>query len=154
MTYNKNMLNFSFALPSVAWLAVLILSSIIEALSLSLTAIWFACGALVAFIFSLLGFSITVQSVCFLLVSCILLIFTRPIAVKFFKLKKTATNADSLIGQKCKLTKAISDLEKGSLVIKGITWSATTIGSQPIEEGAVCIIKEIQGNTLIVEKSE
>ena len=80
------------------WLALIVVLIIIEAVTVSLTTIWLAGGALVAFIFALFELPLWTQVVAFLAVSVILLAFTRPIAVKYFKSKIQKTNTDALIG--------------------------------------------------------
>ena len=64
----------------ILWLILLIILLVIEAISLELTTIWFAGGALVAAVASYFGAGVTLQWGLFLGVSLILLIFTRPAA--------------------------------------------------------------------------
>ena len=73
----------------IVWLGIMILMLVIEVATLGLTTIWFAGGALVATLLALLDVPILVQIIVFLIVSGILVYFTRPIAVK--KFNKTAT---------------------------------------------------------------
>ena len=67
----------------IIWLGVLAVLLIIEAITTGLTTIWFAGGALAAAIASYLEAGIVVQLILFLCVSLVLLIFTRPLAVKY-----------------------------------------------------------------------
>ena len=60
------------------WLAVFIILLIIEALTVGLVTIWFAGGALAAIAVNSLGMGMAGQCIVFLVVSCILLFFTRP----------------------------------------------------------------------------
>ena len=48
-------------MEGIVWLAILIVLVVIEIITLGLTTIWFAGGALAAFIASLLGAGIPVQ---------------------------------------------------------------------------------------------
>ena len=66
------------------WLAVMVIMLIIEIATLGITTIWFAGGALVAFVLAMFNVPFLVQIFVFLIVSFILLIFTRPVAVKYF----------------------------------------------------------------------
>ena len=68
------------------WLGIMILLLIIEAVTVGLTTIWFAAGALAAILASMLGIGITGQIILFSGVSLLLLIFTRPIAVRYITL--------------------------------------------------------------------
>ena len=67
----------------IGWLVVFVALVGIEVGTMALTTIWFAGGALAAFFMALAGLSFQVQMTVFLAVSFVLLIFTRPFAVKF-----------------------------------------------------------------------
>ena len=64
------------------WLGGVIVFAIAEALTLSLTSIWFACGSLAAMIFASFRAPIWLQCVAFLAVSLLTLWFTKPIVQK------------------------------------------------------------------------
>ena len=70
----------------IFWLVLLIACIVIEVPTMGLTTIWFAGGALVAVLAALLHAPIFVQVILFFLVSLLLLFFTRPLAVKYFKI--------------------------------------------------------------------
>ena len=76
----------------IFWLVLLIVCIGIEVLTLGLTTIWFAGGALVAIFASLLYAPVFVQIILFFLVSLLMLFFTRPIAVKYFNRDRVKTN--------------------------------------------------------------
>ena len=67
----------------IGWLVVFVALVGIEVGTMALTTIWFAGGALAAFFMALAGLSFQVQMTVFLAVSFVLLIFTRPLAVKY-----------------------------------------------------------------------
>ena len=79
------------------WLIVLAVFLVIEAITVGLTTIWFAGGALVAAIASGAGAGILVQWILFLVISLVLLIFTRPLAVRYMNKGVPKTNVNSLI---------------------------------------------------------
>ena len=91
------------------WLIVFAILIVIEACTMALTTIWFAGGALAAFFAALLGLSIRFQLTLFLLISFLLLVFTRPILIKFTGKNTEKTNADSLIGKKAKVLNKIDN---------------------------------------------
>ena len=68
----------------IIWLVLLIVAIVAEVLTMGLTTIWFAGGALVAIFAAILNAPVWLQVVLFLVVSLVLLIFTRPVAVKYF----------------------------------------------------------------------
>ncbi len=91
-------------MQTVYWLILFVILLIIEILTMGLTTIWFAGGALVAFVSGVIGFGLPVQVVAFLIVSVILLVLTRPLAVKYFNKERQKTNAESLIGEQALVT--------------------------------------------------
>ena len=94
------------------WLIVLAVFLVIEAITVGLTTIWFAGGALVAAIASGAGAGILVQWILFLVISLVLLIFTRPLAVRYMNKGVSKTNVNSLIGEKAVVIQKINNLEQ------------------------------------------
>ena len=90
----------SAGMISLGWLILLGILLIIEIITLGLTTIWFAGGALIAFLVAILGGAVWLQVVVFLAVSILLLLFTRPIAMKYMNKNVQKTNVDSLKGEK------------------------------------------------------
>ena len=140
----------------ILWIIVLIAAIAIEVATMGLTTIWFSGGALVAMIIELLHGSISLQIIVFLIVSLILLYFTRPIAVKYFNRERTSTNLDSLIGKKAVVTAAIHNLhETGQVMVEGKEWSARSKDSEvTFEKDSIVQIVSIKGVKLIVEASK
>lgn len=139
----------------IFWLGMFIVLLVIEIATMGLTTIWFAGGALMAFLASYLGFGWGVQIILFLAVSIALLVLTRPIAVKFFNQERQKTNAESLIGQKAIVKEEINTLQgTGRVDVNGMEWSAKADESDVIEVDAIVLIRGIQGVKLIVEKEE
>lgn len=138
------------------WLGLLAVLLIVEAVTAGLTTIWFSGGALIAAIAAWMGAGVLAQIVLFLAVSGVLLVFTRPLAVKYLNKDKVATNANSLIGKKAVVTIDIDNLaQTGQVLINDVEWTArTSDDSQKISKGAVVEIKEIRGVKLIVEKKK
>lgn len=119
---------------------------------MGLTAIWFAFGGLAALIAGLLGGPIWVQVICFLVVSILMLLLTRPLAVKYFKPGLKKTNVDAIPGKVGKVTETILPLEgKGQVKIDGQIWSAKVEdGVTVVEEGAVVTVVRVEGVKLVV----
>ena len=116
------------------WIGATLLFFIFEAISYSLTTIWMALGAVVAFIAASLGCPWYVQLVLFAASTVILFIFTRPFAIKYLKVGASKTNVDLIIGKQTIVTEEIDNLEsKGQIKVGGLYWSARS------EDG--CIIK-------------
>ena len=135
------------------WLALLIIFIIAECLTVGLISIWFAGGALIAMFVALLGASTVWQIVVFLVVSAILLIITRPIAVKYINNKKEKTNYQSVIGTVVKVIEKIDNLNQtGVAFADGKEWTARAIEDNIIlEKDTFAKVVEIEGVKLIVE---
>lgn len=109
----------------IFWIGLIIAFLIIEIITVGLTTIWFAGGALVALIACGLGMGTVGQVVLFFAVSFILLIFTRPVAVKYINPRHTKTNYEEAIGQKVRVIEAIDNREgRGKAMFNGVEWTA------------------------------
>lgn len=137
----------------IGWLVAFVILIGIEAATMALTTIWFAGGAVFAFFAAVLGFSIQTQLVVFLIVSFVLLLFTRPLAIRFVNRETVKTNVDGLIGRRAKVIKKIDNNEpSGAAVIDGQEWTARSADEAvTIPVGTHVVIKEVRGVKLIVE---
>ena len=138
---------------ALIWLGLFIILIVIELFTVGLTTIWFAAGALVALIAAACGAPLFVQIALFLVVSILMLVFTRPVAMKYFNGDRAKTNVESLIGRKGVVTGEIDNLRGcGQVTLNGMQWtarSATADGRIP--EGNVVTVQAIDGVKLIVE---
>lgn len=143
-------------MDTMVWLAIFIVLLVIEIITMGLTTIWFAGGALMALVMAFAGFGLPVQIGIFLVVSVALLILTRPIAVKYFNTERQKTNAESLIGQQAVVLEDVDTLHAAGLVeVNGQEWSAKT--DEPdgyILKDSIVSIEGIQGVKLIVKAKE
>lgn len=142
------------AMGPLIWLGIVALFLIIEAATVGLTTIWFAGGALIAAIAAWIGAGEAVQWILFIAVSLVLLIFTRPVAVRYMNKDVEKTNVERLIGQKAIVIQKVENLAQTGLVRVGdVEWMARTKSDDvQIPEKAVVVIKEVQGVKLIVEE--
>lgn len=147
------MINFQTVLPWI-WLGITVVLVVIEILTSGLTTIWFAASSFLMIFCALLKLPLWLQLILFTVISLLLLIFTRPILRKKIAVKKTPMNADALIGKKAVVVKPISELEKGTIKINGLEWTAATNDNSPLQVGDICIITKIQGATAIVTNQE
>lgn len=136
---------------SVMWLIVMVACLVVEVCTLGLASIWFAGGALLALIIALIGGPFWLQLLVFLVVSIVLLVFTRPVATKYFNQNRTKTNVESVVGKQAIVTVAIDNLKgQGQIVTDGMEWTARSLDSSVIEEGTVVVIEKIEGVKAIV----
>ncbi|MDD6805490.1 MAG: NfeD family protein [Lachnospiraceae bacterium] len=139
---------------TVFWLIVLVVLIATEIATMGLTTIWFAAGALVAAIISLLGGNVWWQVGIGLVVSLLLLFFTRPIAVKYFNRERVRTNVESLVGRQAIVISEVNNLQgTGQVNISGQEWSArASSDSVTYPVGSVVNVVAISGVKLIVEE--
>ena len=139
---------------TVFWLIVLVVLIATEIATMGLTTIWFAAGALVAAIISLLGGNVWWQVGIGLVVSLLLLFFTRPIAVKYFNRERVRTNVESLVGRQAIVISEVNNLQgTGQVNISGQEWSArASYDSVTYPVGSVVNVVAISGVKLIVEE--
>ena len=136
---------------SIIWLIVLVVCLVVEISTLGLTSIWFAGGALLAMLIAMIGGPLWLQVLIFLVTSVVLLIFTRPIARKYFNKNREKTNVNSKIGKQAIVTVTIDNLKgEGQIVTEGMEWTARSLDSSVIEEGSVVTIEIIEGVKAIV----
>ncbi len=140
----------------IFWAIIAVIALIIEALTAELVSCWFAPSALVAMILSPFVKNFLIQLAVFLGLSMLLLAVGRTIVKKKLNLRKTNLNADSLIGKTGVVQEPINNIsETGSVKIAGLVWTARSAHGEEIPEGAVVVIREIQGVKLIcVPKKE
>lgn len=138
---------------SIVWLVILAVLLVTEIATLGLTTIWFAGGALIAFLVSLLKGPLWLQVLLFLAVSVVLLIFTRPLAMKYMNKNVQKTNVDSIPGETAVVIRTIDNLKaEGQVMVKGMEWSARSKDGRVIEEGKVVKVTKVEGVKLIVEE--
>ena len=139
---------------TVVWLVILVILVVIELITMGLTTIWFAGGALVATIASLFGAPLALQVILFLAASALLLYFTSPIAVKYFNKYRVRTNAESLVGRQAIVISEIDNLQGiGQVNVGGMEWSARTrIDGVRLPVGTVTTILGINRVKLIGEE--
>lgn len=138
------------------WLGLMVVFIIFEIATTSLTTIWFAGGAFVAFVMSIFSAPLWAEITAFFVVSLVLLIFTRPVVTKLLKIGQSKTNVESLIGQKAKvLTEINNNEESGTALINGQEWTARACKDDEVfAAGDIVEVEKISGVKLIVKKSE
>ena len=132
------------------WLGLVAVLLLAEAMTVGLTTIWFAGGALVAAIASFFQVNLVIQ----VLLSLVLLIFTRPWAIRFMNSNREKTNVDSLIGESAVILEKVDNLkETGKAQVRGMEWTVRTEkDEETVEKGEVVTIVKVQGVKLIVKR--
>lgn len=140
---------------SILWAALTVVLIGVEFVTVALVSIWFALGAIGAFITSFITDSFAIQIAVFIIISIIMLLATRPLVRKFMSTKKDVpTNSDRLVGKICILSKPITqDNQEGMTEIDGIFWivKPETPGIDYEMHEKVRIV-QISGSKLIITK--
>lgn len=136
------------------WLAVLVITIVIEAFTVELVSIWISGGALISMILSFIdGIPYWVEIIVCIVSSILLLVIFRPLVMKRLKKIDRRTNADSMIGVKCSVIQDITPLEHGKVSLNGVSRTAICQDeSATIKSGAIVEIVAIEGNKLIVKE--
>lgn len=112
------------------WLVWLIIAAILfvgEIITAGFLLLWFAIAAIVAMLVSFITTNLFIQTLIFLIVSVILIIFTRPLLSKYTKGDNTVMNSQTIVGKTAIVTEDISLLNStGQINVDGEIWSAKT----------------------------
>ncbi len=143
-------------MSAMTWLIIMVGLIIIEIVTVGLTTIWFAGGALAAIIVSSLGGNLAVQLIVFLVVSFALLFFTRPFVMKFINKSHIKTNYEGVIGKIVRVTEDINNIDgTGTAMVNGLEWTARASDDEKkIAAGTLAKVINISGVKLIVEEYE
>lgn len=138
----------------IMWLVILVILVVVELATMGLTTIWFAGGALVATIASALNAPVEIQFTLFIGVSVLLLIFTRPIAMKYFNKTRVKTNVEGLIGKQATVIEDIDNGKAvGAVIVEGQEWSArAAVETEVLKSGINATVVGISGIKLVVEE--
>lgn len=129
------------------WFGLLLAFVIAEAACpFHLVSVWFAVGALVATVISLLGGELWLQVIAFLVISVGLLIALWPLTKKFLKPKVTPTNVDAIIGSEGYITVAVDNFNAvGQVKLGGMEWTARSTTGEKIDAGTLVKVDRIEG---------
>lgn len=134
------------------WIGLVIIFLIIETITFSLTTVWAAIACIPLIFISQTKLPIKWQILIFVTITIILIVFTRPFALKKLNLGKYKSNVNNLIGQEVIVIEKLEKFQKGKVRCKDNTiWSAKAFDDKEIDKDIVCKILNIEGNTLIVE---
>ena len=135
------------------WILIAVIFAVIEGFTMGLTTIWFTVGGVSACIIALLGGPLLLQIAVFLIVSIILLYFTRPLAEKRLKIGHEKNNIDQIIGQTGLVTEDIKPYHTGQVKLNGMIWTAIAKDkNETLSKGELIKIIKIEGVKLIVER--
>lgn len=133
------------------WLIAAGVFFVVEIATTGFLIFWLGIGSLIAMLTSFITDSIIIQTVVFVISSCILIPLTKPLADKFTGKKAVPTNSYSLINKHGIVTVDINPMEAvGQVKVNGEIWSAKTDDGSVITKGTEIEVVKIDGVKLIV----
>lgn len=142
-------------MDSIIWLVLMVVFLIAEAATVVMVSLWFAAGALVAMVASLLGAPIWLQMALFLVASAVLLACLRPVVRKHFTPRLTRTNVDSILGSQGYVTADIDNVSAaGSVKLGAMEWTARSTAGEKIPAGTLVKVDKIEGVKVFVTAVE
>ena len=141
---------------AIIWIALIIIFAVVEIITVGLTSIWFAGGAVVALLVDAAGLGPVWQFAAFVVVSVILLVFTRPFAMRFINTRRLKTNYEGIIGKTIRISQKVDNIgQTGMAVVNGTEWTVRSEQDNVIlEPGTLAKVVNISGVKLIVKKYE
>lgn len=141
---------------AISWFAAMLVFLIVEAACpIHLVSIWFAAGALVAMVISILDGMLWLQITAFCVVSGALLLALWPFIRKFLNPHLTKTNVDAVIGTQGVVTAEIDNLNAvGQVKIGGMEWTARSTSGANIPAGTRIQVDRIEGVKAFVSPTE
>jgi membrane protein implicated in regulation of membrane protease activity len=132
------------------WLTVFLAFAVVEMLTLDLFFIMLGGGALAGLIADFAGADFWLQIVVFCVVSLLMVVFVRPVALKHLKKgpAKQRTNIDRLIGESALVMETVSTTS-GLVKIGGDVWSARSENGV-LNAGQRVVVSAIEGATAVV----
>jgi len=138
-------------IPSAVWLILLVVLVTGEAITVGLTFIWFAVGALGGLLVAVLGGAVWLQVIVFLALSAATLILVRPLAAKLLTPGISPTNADRILSQIALVTEEIDNIaETGQVKLFGQVWTARSENGEVIPAQTRVRILRIEGVKVFV----
>lgn len=132
------------------WLTIVVLLTIVEAMTVNLTTIWFVVSGLVAIGLSFVTDIFLIQFGVFVCLGISLLIVTKPFVKKFLDSRDAKTNFDRIIGMNGIVVKDISDVNNGEVKVDGKIWTAYSDDSLKVNDKVKVL--EISGSKIKVRK--
>lgn len=137
------------------WLIAAGVFFIAEIITVGFMIFWLGVAALITCIISLFTANIFIQTAIFVILSTLLLLFTRPFVDKFVNNREVilTTNAYSIIGKEAIVVSTFDASSKiGQIKVGSEKWTAKSEHDEIFKEGDVVKIEAIDGVKAIVTR--
>lgn len=132
------------------WIAIIILLTIVELMTVNLVTIWYVASGIVALVLSFFTDNFTLEFAVFAILGTILLITTRHPLQKLVDSKKQRTNIDRIIGMTGIVTEEITKNKNGAVKVDGKVWTA--YADKKIKVDSTVKVLEINSTKIKVEE--
>ena len=137
---------------SAVWIGIIIVAFIVEVITVGLTTVWFACGALCAYAAQCYGATVNTQIMMFLLISFGLEYFLRPYCVKLLCRRKSARHIEALTGRSVRVIAEVDNTKgEGRVLVDHMEWRARSKRDEYVfSPGDTAVIDHIEDIVLIL----
>lgn len=137
------------------WLGVVVISLILEFVTMELVSVWVSIGGFIGMVLALCGVNYIVQLVVAIVVSIACIVGLRKITLKFLNKNQDKTNMDLALGTHVKLLEDVTEEKMGSAKYNGVIWSVKCEDeTKKLKSGTFVEIVKVEGNKLIVKKAQ
>lgn len=135
----------------ILWLVLMLGLAAVETLTLDLFFLMLATGALAGLVGALAGATFFIQVLIFCVVSLMMVLLVRPVALKHLKggSAEQASNIDRLIGERALALEPVTG-RSGTVKIGGDTWTARSADGSSLPAGSQVTVSRIDGATAVV----
>ncbi len=135
------------------WILVAVICGAIEIFTVGFWFLWLAIAAVVVALLVQFGLlpTLEMQLLIFAIFTLLLIIFTRPLIMRFVKSNDKVSNVKALIGQHGITITPIVPMQFGQVKVNGEVWTA--IVEEEMEENTRVEVIGIDGVKLLVKKA-
>ena len=135
------------------WLAVIVVTVVIEGLTLDMVSVWFTAGAIVPLILAAVGaVGWEIQLIIFIVISTVLILTLRKVTKRLLFKNGSKEQINTIIGKQTKMIEDATEDTMGSIKINDVVWSAKSEKDETIKKGELVEIIRVSGNKAIVKK--
>lgn len=125
------------------WFITFLIFLFVELVTVNLVTVWFATGALVSFAVSLFIDNVFLEVFCFIIISILMLITTKPMLKKIKRHSREAFNYERIIGREGIVLKDIKKHQPGEVKVMGSVWTA--VSSEEILKSEEVKVLKVEG---------
>ena len=135
------------------WLAVIVVTVVIEGITLDMVSVWFTAGAIVPLILAAVGaVGWEIQLIIFIVISTVLILTLRKVTKRLLFKNGSKEQINTIIGKQTKMIEDATEDTVGSIKINDVVWSAKSEKDETIKKGELVEIIRVSGNKAIVKK--